>query len=230
MPKATPTRSHTRPPKPPSSSDPPVRDPRQERSRRTLERMLDVTEELLKEKPFEAITVGEIVAGAETSVGAFYSRFRDKDALLPALYQRYDAWVTERARRLAGSGPSDDDTLEDVARWIVSEMIQLFRHRRYLMRAVTLHARLRPEKIGKRTRDRRVKEMGFLREALLARRDEIAHPDPERAVDLAIFTVAGLCRETVLFGDAPHAAATRLTQKELEREAVRLVLGYLKLP
>ena len=72
-----------------------------------------------------------------------------------------------------------------------------------------------------------MREMSFLREAFLERRHEITHPDPERAVDVAIFMATTLIREAILFGDAPHAAATRLTQRELEREAARMVLGYL---
>lgn len=205
----------------------PVRSPRQERSRRTLERVLDATEELLKERPFEDIPVKEIVRLAGTSVGAFYSRFRDKDALLPALYVRYDRWVGERARRAAAARPWEGVDLAGIVTWMVGEIAALFRHRRYLMRAMTIHARTRPEKIDRETRTRRTREMSFLREALLERRDEIGHPEPERAVDLAIFTAAAICRESILFGDAPHAAATRLTQRELERETVRMVLGFL---
>jgi AcrR family transcriptional regulator len=189
--------------------------------------VLDVTEELLKERPFEAISVSEIVRAAGTSVGAFYSRFRDKDALLPALYDRYDRWIRARARRAADERPWEGEPIEGIVEWTVKELVTIFRRRRYLMRAVSLHARLRPEKIDADTRARRKREMSFLREALLSRREEITHPDPERAVDVAIFMATTVCRESILFGDAPHAAATRLSLREVEREAVRMVLGYL---
>jgi AcrR family transcriptional regulator len=210
-----------------TSGSAPVRQPRQDRSRRTLERLLDVTEELLEERPFEEISVGEIVRRAGTSVGAFYSRFRDKDALLPALYRRYDRWVGMEAKIARTAEPWAGEDLAGVVRWIVGEIATVFRTRRHLMKAMTLHARLRPDKIDRETRERRTREMSFLREALLSRRDEIGHPDPERAVDLAVFFTASAVRDAVLFHDAPHAESMRLTDDELDAELARQMLGYL---
>ena len=69
---------------------PSVHPPQQERSRRTLRRILSATERLLLKRPFEDIGVQEIVRAARTSVGSFYARFDDKAALLTALYERYD--------------------------------------------------------------------------------------------------------------------------------------------
>ncbi|NNL66054.1 MAG: helix-turn-helix transcriptional regulator, partial [Myxococcales bacterium] len=66
-----------------------VREPRQSRSRETLDRILDAAEALVAEKGFEDATVAEIVRRGGSSVGAFYTRFRDKDGLLYALYERY---------------------------------------------------------------------------------------------------------------------------------------------
>ena len=207
-----------------------VRPPRQERSRRTYERVLDTTEDLLRDLPFEAISIGEIVRQAGTSVGAFYARFRDKEALLPALYERYDLWIRARAERAAKARPWQGSDLAGVVDWVVGELIAIFRHRRFMMRAVALHARVHPQKIDAATRRRRTKEMGFLQEAFLEHREEIGHPSPERAVEVVLFMAATLIRETVLFGEAPHAAATRLSLRELEQEAARMVLGYLKTP
>jgi AcrR family transcriptional regulator len=207
--------------------DPPIRPTRQSRAHKTRERILDVTEELLEERSFESISVSEIVRRAGTSVGAFYGRFRDKDALLPALYERNDTWVTARAQALDEEAPWSGMALAEMTTWLASEVIGLFRHRRFLMRAVTLHARLRPEKIDAETRARRVREMSFLRVALLSRSDEITHPDPERAVDFAILMAAAACREFILFGDAPHAASTPLSDEQLAREVARQMLSYL---
>ena len=73
-----------------------ARQPQQTRSRQTLERILDATEELLRKKPFEEINVAEIVGLARSSVGSFYARFGSKEGLLPLLYQRYDREVQRR--------------------------------------------------------------------------------------------------------------------------------------
>ena len=59
--------------------------PRQARARATVERIFEATVRLLADRPFEAISVADIVSEAHTSVGAFYKRFSSKDALLPVL-------------------------------------------------------------------------------------------------------------------------------------------------
>src|SRR3954447_2000622 len=66
-----------------------ARPPQQSRSRATLDRLLDATAALLAEKPFDEMTVAEIARRAGTSVGAFYGRFPDKDALLDSFDERF---------------------------------------------------------------------------------------------------------------------------------------------
>jgi len=205
----------------------PLRPPRQDRSRRTLERILDVTEALLEEQRFEAIPVARIVREAGTSVGAFYARFRDKDALLPALYQRYDRWIRERAAGIEAARPWEGMSFAGTVTWLVKEIAQVFLARRNLMRAMVLHTRLRPDKVDDETKARRAQQMAFLKRVLLDHRESIHHPDPERAVDLAIYMAAALCREWLLFSDAPHASTTGGDTVEVEREIARQKLGYL---
>ena len=72
-----------------------VRPPKQARSQQTLERLLVAAETLLAERPWEQIGVAELCAAADASVGAFYARFTDKDALLDLLA---DAYRTDMAR------------------------------------------------------------------------------------------------------------------------------------
>ncbi len=47
-----------------------------------MERFLQATRELLEERSFEEITVADIVERADRTVGSFYARFQDKDAVL----------------------------------------------------------------------------------------------------------------------------------------------------
>ncbi len=54
--------------------------PCQPRSQRTQDRLLDATEALLATRPFEEITVAEIVRRARRSVGSFYASFDAKRA------------------------------------------------------------------------------------------------------------------------------------------------------
>ena len=66
-----------------------VNPPQQARSQQTLDRLLDAAEALIEERGFEEISVAEITRKARSSVGAFYSRFKDKQGLLRYVQQRF---------------------------------------------------------------------------------------------------------------------------------------------
>ena len=65
-----------------------VRPPQQQRSQQTLERLLDAAEALLVESGSSGLTVAAVARRASSSVGAFYARFSDKEALLGTLHVR----------------------------------------------------------------------------------------------------------------------------------------------
>ncbi len=80
-----------RPPKPDLR-----RVPTQERSRARLERILDIADTVFAEVGYDAGTMEEIAARAESSIGSLYQFFPNKKAIFAALQARY----LERAQRL----------------------------------------------------------------------------------------------------------------------------------
>lgn len=203
-----------------------LRPPRQARSRATLDRLLAAAVELLAERRFEAAPVSEIVARAGSSVGAFYTRFTDKDALLHYLDDRmFDA------------GRAQWDTFLDPQRWrgvaaaeIVGRLVHLLvekrRKHRGVLRALALYARSSPNPRFL-ARAERLNEhvQGRLAELLLARRSEIGHPRPEAAIATGLFMVDATIRDAVLFRDV---AQVRLSDEQLAREMTGAYLAYLK--
>lgn len=207
-----------------------VSPPRQARSRRTLEKILAALEELLEDRPFEDITVREIVRRSGTSTGSFYARFPTRETLLPALYDRYDASL----RELAGQrfGPPEgaalrEATLEDVVRVLARRVLARHRERKWLMRAVALHARQHPELIPDEQRRRRMDLHREWRDLLLRHRDRMSHPDPEAAVAFGLFMIVTACREKVVFDRSPHASSFELSDDRLVEEMVVALLAYL---
>ena len=69
--------------------------PKQTRSLDTQERILLALEDLLAERFFEQITIRDLADRAGVASGTVYRRFKDKEALLPVLYQRYDQRLAE---------------------------------------------------------------------------------------------------------------------------------------
>jgi AcrR family transcriptional regulator len=170
----------------PQLSTPPVpelvwiRPPQQARSHLTLSRILDATEAILAEKSWEDTGVAEIARRAGSSVGAFYSRFRDKEALLAALHQRFieEAFATSVAAleesRWTGA------SICEIVRELVAFQVRVYDQRRGLLRAFILRAihdtsfRVRGEKLNDPIRE-------LFTKLVVARRHEILHPVPVTA-------------------------------------------------
>src|SRR3954465_1577917 len=76
------------------------RPPQQLRSRETLDRILDAAEQVLEQKTFNEATLAEIMERAGVTVGAFYRRFPDKDALLHHLEEPFFPGPPGRAEEL----------------------------------------------------------------------------------------------------------------------------------
>src|SRR4051812_31267096 len=62
---------------------------KQERGSRTRDRLLAAGHRLIATRDFDSMSVAEIATAARCSVGAFYQRFRDKDAFFGALVAHY---------------------------------------------------------------------------------------------------------------------------------------------
>lgn len=202
----------------------------QERSRRTLDRILRTTERLLLRQSFEEIGIQQIVRGARTSVGAFYARFEDKSALLTALYELYAEGLDARIRAWRTSHPAPGPGLVGACAWVARYLVDSFRDRRNLLRALALHVRLRPDVVDARASRQRAEQHAFLEQALLAHRERIRDTDPERAARTAIFLAASSCRERILFDDSTHARASAQSDAQLTTDLTRMLAGYLLCP
>jgi AcrR family transcriptional regulator len=202
-----------------------VRPPQQARSRETLERLLDAAEALVAEKGMQAVTLQDVVRRARSSVGAFYARFPDKDALLRTLYARScDEAVATAELALDPTrweGTSFADALEQIVEFVVS----IFEQRRGLVlassAAVATDAAYaeRAALLGRQLSERMLR---FLE----ARRSEVRHPRLEVAAAFGVrLMLATLEQETVLSRVTPPERA--LPRTEMARQLARALLGYL---
>ena len=161
------------------------------------------------------------------SLASFYARFATKDALLPYLYERYDE--TLEAAFKARLARVDWDALDarGACAAAVDALTGMYDDRRWLLRALSLFARVRPEALPADVVERRRLVFDPLVEILLRHRRRIRHPDPEAAVRFGIFLVSSVLREKLLFGHAPHARVTPITRPALREELVRTLTAYL---
>lgn len=204
-----------------------LRPAKQARSRQTLDRILVATQELLDEKEFEEITIAEIVQRARSSCGAFYARFPSKEALLPALYDAYSRKLRTESTVWSDPAAWGERSLAVRVARMVRFVIRDFRATRSILRPLALYARQSPHAISSEDRSIRSEKHRAACAFLLECRDEITHPDPERAVDLTAYFIPAIGRDKILFGDAPHASSVQIEDAALEKELIRMAFAYL---
>ena len=207
-----------------------VSPPLQERSARTLERIVEATEELLRTKSFETVTVRDIVQKAKCPIASFYARFKSKDDLLPHLYERYDARVGPAINAKISAIDLGSIDLQKAVEIGVDLTVDSYTREKWLMREIALFARRNPGAIGPDVRERRVGLHARPATFFAAFAKDIKHKDPVRAAEVGIFLISAIARESILFGEAPHAAVTALSQRALRATLIHTFYSFLTTP
>jgi len=171
------------------------------------------------------VSVPDIVAHAGSSVGGFYARFKDKNALLRAIEERFFERMRERVERLSDPGLWGAATLPRIARALVHELVRTVSEERPMIESILYRAAHDPSirEDGLRFRRGVSARVGPLLERHAAR---IRHPEPEVAIDLGIQAAFAMMLQHVVFG-ATVAGGRALDESRLEAELTRLFLGYL---
>src|SRR5215210_8899508 len=117
----------------------------QERGKLTLERLLDAAEEMLDFVGLEGATVPTIAAAAGVSVGNIYKRFPDKDSLLRAVYDRFFTEALAANQFALDPDKWTGTPTIELLTTVMAEMVDGYRSRRSLIRALLLYAQTHPD-------------------------------------------------------------------------------------
>jgi AcrR family transcriptional regulator len=203
-----------------------VKAPQQERSQKTLARLLDGAESIIRERGLDAVTIPEVVRVAGSSVGSFYARFPDKKALLDTLHERACAETLATAEVALDPALWKGASLGQMIRVMIGFAVRIFGSRRTLMNAFNQAFAGDPGFAARRARTA-VALGQRVTTFLLGRRESMGHPDPELAIPMALRVVAATLeqRNALALADVPEIA---VTDALLEQELTRLVEGYLR--
>lgn len=204
-----------------------VATPKQARSQRTLERILDAAESLIEQRGVAHVSVAQIVRAAGSSVGGFYGRFHDKGELLRALNERYLRHVGGRLDELARPSHWGDAPLSEITRRCLGELVLAFREHPRLFAAFMAESAKDPAawQSGERFRRRLIDTFAAI---MLMRRAELrGHDDPELAARFAAHVALGLCEQEVLYGPTLAPTGDPLPATTLVAHMNRTVLAYL---
>jgi AcrR family transcriptional regulator len=202
-----------------------VKRPMQQRSQQTLERILEAAEELIVEVGFDGATIAEIVKRADSSVGSFYTRFKDKDALLRCLIDRFVEEVSVTIDSALRPELWQDTSFEKVCQNLIRFMMRMLGERALLLKAIARVTMQDPE-VGV-FRDQLIARTVAGLDALLEDRGEvITCENPKSALSMISWVCINLFEASVVQG-TPHPEGMK--QRECEAELCKMILSYLRI-
>jgi AcrR family transcriptional regulator len=179
----------------------------------------------VSEKGFDSATVSDIVRRANSSVGSMYARFNDKDALLVCLHERFCEQALATTEAALDPTRWEGATINEILATALPFVVHVYRQKRGLIRAFFVRGCTdrgfaeRAGRVGQAISQRLI-------ELLMARRDEIKHPDPVLAVDFALRTTFDVLDQAALFYDV-RRTTVQLTDEQFGEELTRMFLTYL---
>lgn len=181
-----------------------VRAPKQERSRKSFDKAVDAAVALLAERGSDSFTLADVAQRSGVSTGSIYTRVDSKDDLLRAAQAREMARITGETRQAFSAVQRADEPFADTIARVIRQLAVLLRDNAPILAAFMIIADRDPIMInvGKAGHGEMV---NCFRAALLARRDDIRHPDPEHAVTWSCTVVYSVLARWLGLGTEPSA-------------------------
>ncbi len=203
-----------------------LRPPLQNRSRASLERILDAGQELLEEEGWEGFTVQEVSRRAKVSIGSIYARAPSKEALTFAIYDR--AMERIAAENAAALAPDEQWTGLDARAVIVGAT-------REMAGQMLSNERILSVFMNRAAVDPIVRERGTVQvralaerfeDLLLRHRSAFTHPDPDLAIEVAFRMVFSTMRTRISLG-AQFGAYREVADDQLVEQVGQVAAAYL---
>lgn len=195
-------------------------------ARTSVTRLQDAAMEMLTEETWEQSSVLEIARRAGTSPATFRARFRDKDALLRSVHERYVSEAAATADAVLAVERWEGCSMPEIIREMVVFAVQLFRERAGMIRVF-----LSRTAIDEDFRERAValsRHIGeLLRKLVLSRRRELLHPAPAIAAEFSTRLIQGMLRDRTLTGEQGETGSIKLSDEQMTTELIHAVLAYL---
>jgi AcrR family transcriptional regulator len=196
----------------------PRKAPTQQRSRATVDAIVDATARVLVSDGYDALSTNRVAQEAGVSVGSLYQYFPGKEALVAAVMEQYASRMQENiASRMANAPPAA--TAEDVATEMIRAMLAAQQAEPRLHRALV-------EQVPRIGALRRLHELftnyeRLVEAWLLENIERIEVKDAKMAAFVLVAAVEGLVNRATL--DRPDLVASG----KLEEQILRLVLAYV---
>lgn len=205
-----------------------ARPPQQERSQQTLDRLLDAVESLFADDTIDSVSVADIAKRAGHSVGAFYSRFPNKEAAVHAVHARFCEEAKATADEVLRPARWHDSPMREVTRQVVGFLAADYRQRQGLRRALLLLNGGDPE-IRARSKDVSGHVTARIHGLLADHAAELSHPDLLVAAEMVHRLLFSTLDHWALF-DGGASTGRTLPQETFVEELAGAVCAYLGTP
>ena len=176
---------------------PALRPPQQPRSRASLERVIAAGTQLLEEEGYEGFTLAKVSSLANVSIGSIYARVTKKDDLFLVIQDRFMA-ESERWPGFDELDGRDDLSTRELIHAAVTEIGHVFQANARLLR-VFMHRGIVDDAVAARSSESVSLFSDIFERLLLTRRSEIAHTDPDLAVDVAFRMAWGTLARQIMY-------------------------------
>ena len=202
---------------PPQPKTSPRKQPRQDRSKATVDTILAATARVILRRGFDAMTTNAVAEAAGVSIGSLYQYFPNKEALVAALIERHVEEMSGAvATKLARVGQLP---IADAVRAMIELTIRAHSVEPELHRVLT-------EQVPRVGRMAKLREIDAITHRMVAgllasRKPELAIEDPDMAAFVLVSAIEAITHRAALF--APEL----LRDPRLVDETCTMVRRYL---
>lgn len=159
----------------------PIKEPKQDRSRASFERVLEAAIELLKEKGYDGFTLQEVSRRARVSIGSIYCRVDGKDDLFHAVQDHVLSKVVAEVESSQDPKKWTHVAPEKLIVYLIREMAENLRRNTPILRAFIAREVVDPY-VMKRGKAAHLRFVASFKSLLMEHASQIKHPDPEHAI------------------------------------------------
>lgn len=203
----------------------------QDRSRQTRDKLVMAFGELVREKPFEAITIAELAKRAGVAVGTVYRRFANKDALIPVIFEVYLNMLEDYAADPANAPQLEEtDSLRSALEKMCLQAWKMLREEPQLLGTAHLYARLRPDLVSEDWDAIIEASVGQVRQVIEHFDNQVNRRDKDAAARMVFYLLNTVLVEQGLYGAAGPGAALKVGNVQFVQDCATAIYGYLTAP